>query len=94
VTSLRCGTGRPLRDDEYVAVTWPVDAPEDTAMADKASWRQARLSRLLREAVEQGAAPTVDDLAAALGVSRATVKRGLAILRRAGREIQTRGSPK
>ncbi len=87
-------TGRPLRDDEYVAATWTVDAPEDTAMADKASRRQARLSRLLREAVEQGAAPTVDDLAAALGVSRATVKRDLAALRRAGQAVETRGSRK
>lgn len=48
--------------------------------------------RLLWEAAEQGAAPTVDDLATALEVSRATVKRDLAALRQAGREVQTRGS--
>ena len=85
-------TGRPLRDDEYVAVTWTVDAPEDTVAADKTSRRQARLGRLLREAAEQGAAPTVDDLAAALAVSVPTVRRDLAALRRAGRPAETRGS--
>lgn len=85
-------TGRPLHDDEYVAVTWTVDAPEDRAMADKTSRRRARLSRLLREAAEQGATPTVDDLAAALAVSEPTVRRDLAALRRAGRPVETRGS--
>ncbi|MGD9100760.1 MAG: DUF1670 domain-containing protein, partial [Anaerolineae bacterium] len=85
-------SGRPLRDDEYVSVTWTVAAPEDDAIAGKVARRQRRLSRLLQEAQEQGAAPTVDDLAAALAVSRPTLRRDLAALRRAGREAQTRGS--
>jgi DNA-binding SARP family transcriptional activator/DNA-binding transcriptional ArsR family regulator len=85
-------TGRPLRDDEWVEVMWTLDAPEDTSIPRKTARRQHRLLRLVREAAEQGAAPTVDHLAAALGVSRATIKRDLAALRKAGYEVRTRGS--
>jgi predicted DNA-binding transcriptional regulator YafY len=45
--------------------------------------RRARLERLLEEAQAQGAAPSSADLAHALGVSRRTVQRDLAALRRA-----------
>jgi tetratricopeptide (TPR) repeat protein len=85
-------TGRPLHDDEWVEITWTVTAPEDEAVLGKAARRQHRLLRLLREAKEQDATPTVDDLADALEVSRATIKRDLAALRRAGHEVRTRGS--
>ena len=92
-------SGRPLRDDEWVEVTWTVTTSEDEAISGKAcpersrrtARRQHRLLCLLREAQEQGAAPTVEDLAEALGVSRATVKRDLAGLRKAGRQVRTRG---
>jgi hypothetical protein len=66
--------GRPLRDDEYVAVTWTPSAPEDEAIDDGPRRRQARICRLLQEAAEQGAAPTVGDLANALEVSEPTVR--------------------
>jgi biotin operon repressor len=85
-------TGRPLRDDEYVTVTWTVAAPEDEALKEGAAQRQARIQRLLQEAAAQGATPTVGDLAAALAVSEPTVRRDLAALRRAGHPVQTRGS--
>jgi len=85
-------TGRPLRDDEWVEVTWTVATPEDDAITSKVARRQHRLLRLLREAEEQRAAPTVDDLAAALQASRATIKRDLAALRKAGHNVRTRGS--
>ncbi|MEJ5308224.1 MAG: BTAD domain-containing putative transcriptional regulator [Anaerolineae bacterium] len=85
---------RALRADEYVNVTWTVAAPEDDAVAGKGARRQRRLRRLLEEAAAQGAAPTVDDLAAALEVSLATLKRDLDALRRAGTPVKTRGSPK
>ncbi len=85
-------TGRPLRDDEWVEVAWTVAAGDDDAVADKAARRQHRLLRLLREAEAQGAAVTVDDLAAALDVSRATIKRDLTELRQAGQDVCTRGS--
>lgn len=87
-------TGRPLRDDEHVAVAWTLSAPEDGQVAGKTARRRQQLLRLLRQAEAQGAAPTVDDLAVALDASRATLKRDLAALRRAGHEVKTRGSPK
>jgi tetratricopeptide (TPR) repeat protein len=85
-------TGRPLNDDEYVEVSWSITAPEDDEIAAKVDRRCHRILRLLREAAEQSAAPTLEDLAAALDVSVSTVKRDLAALRRAGHEVSTRGS--
>lgn len=85
-------TGRALRDDEYVTVTWTVEAPEDGVITGKAARRRAQLCRLLGEASQQDAAPTVDDLAVALDVSRTTLKRDLAALRQAGYKVRTRGS--
>ena len=82
--------GRPLRDDEYVTITWTVTAPEDEAIEGKVARRHVQLLRLLDEAAQQGAAPTVTDLAAALQVSPATLKRDLAELRRAGIDTPTR----
>jgi len=85
-------TGRPLRDDEWVEVTWAVSAPEDDEIAGKVDRRRHRLLRLLRQAAEQRAAPTVADLAAALDAGERTVKRDLAALRAAGHDVRTRGS--
>jgi hypothetical protein len=85
-------TGRPLRDDEWVKVTWTVTASGDAEITGKVAYRHHQLLRLLREAAEQGAAPTVPDLAAALGVSTRTIKRDLAALRAAGHSVPTRGS--
>ena len=84
--------GRPLCDEEYISVAWTVSAPEDEEISSKVKRRRHRLLRLLRQAEEQGASPTVDDLAAALAVSQATLKRDLATLRREGHVIRTRGS--
>ena len=84
--------GRPLREDEWVDVLWTVHSPEDDRVRGKVARRQHRLRRLLREAAAQGGAPTVEDLAAALGVSRATIKRDLAALRQRGEPVRTRGS--
>jgi predicted ATPase/DNA-binding SARP family transcriptional activator len=88
----RAPTGRPLRDDEYVTVTWTVAAPEDEAIEDGPERRQAQIRRLLQEAAEQDAAPTVSDLAAVLATSEPTIRRDLAALRRAGHPVRTRGS--
>jgi len=71
-----------------------VEAPEDEEIAAKGARRQHRLQRLVQEAQDQGASPTVDDLAGVLDVSRATIKRDLAALRRAGHRVRTRGSRK
>jgi DNA-binding SARP family transcriptional activator len=85
-------TGRPLHDDEYVTIAWTVAAPGDDSVSEGLARRRARLVRLLQEAADQGAAPTVGDLARALEVSNPTVRRDLAALRRAGHRVQTRGS--
>ena len=56
-----------------------MDGPalEDEAMGDKTQLRRQRIKRLLEQAESQGAAPTDDDLAGALGVSRRTILRDL-----------------
>ncbi|MBN2547673.1 MAG: tetratricopeptide repeat protein [Anaerolineales bacterium] len=84
-------SGRPLRDDEWVQVTWTISHPGDQEWRDKVERRQKRLLRLLEEAQLQGAAPTVEHLAQALEVGPATVKRDLAALRQVGYAAQTRG---
>ncbi len=83
-------SGRPLRAEDHVTVLWTVahrDDPHDTRAA-----RAARLVRLADEAARQGAAPTVDHLASALGASRSTVRRTLADLRADGIDVVTRGA--
>lgn len=82
--------GRPLRDDEYVTVTWTVDAAEDAAIQGKAARRQRRILRLLDEAEAQGAVPRDQDLARALGMSLRTLRRDVAALRAAGHALPAR----
>jgi DNA-binding SARP family transcriptional activator/biotin operon repressor len=83
-------TGRPLRDDEYVTVTWTVDAPEDAALHGKVARRRQRILRLLAEAQTQGATPRDQDLAAVLGVSLSALRRDMAALRAEGHDLLTR----
>ncbi|MGC9399866.1 MAG: DUF1670 domain-containing protein [Anaerolineae bacterium] len=85
-------TGRPRREGETVTITWTVELPEDEIVTGKVTRRRHRILRLLREAADQSAAPTVPDLAQALGVSTRTIERDLAALRDAGHAVQTRGS--
>jgi tetratricopeptide (TPR) repeat protein len=85
-------TGRPLRDDEYVTVTWTVAVPEDEVIPRKVIRRRHCLLRLLREAADQSTTPTVPALAAALEVTPRTIERDLAALRAAGHDVRTRGS--
>jgi tetratricopeptide (TPR) repeat protein len=88
--------GAPLRraldEDDYVTIVWTPDAPEDTGLASAVERRRQRLLRLAHQASEQGAAPTVDDLARTLEASAATIKRDLAALRQRGHCVKTRGS--
>jgi hypothetical protein len=85
-------TGRPLAPHEWVSVTWTLQVPADDEVGDPVERRRRRLLRLLAEAATQGGAPTVDDLAAALDASVATIRRDLAALRRSGHPAVTRGT--
>jgi tetratricopeptide (TPR) repeat protein len=87
--------GRPLRPDEMVEVLWTLEADEDQQALQrggKVAQRQLRLRRLCLEAGAQGAEPTVDDLADALGVAARTVNRDLAAMRANGETLITRGA--
>jgi len=85
--------GRALMDDEWVEVTWTVKTPQDEKINGKAARRQHRTLRLLEEARSQGGIPTVQHLASVLQVSDRTIKRDLAALRKAGHQVETRGTP-
>ncbi len=85
-------TGRHLTDDDYVPVRLTIHQPSDLQIADPATRRGQQIIRLVSEAREQGAVPTVDDLASHLSTSVRTVRRTIAGLRTAGTEITTRGS--
>ena len=65
--------GRPLAPDERISVTWTLRSPDDLAIREAACRRRQRLLRLLSEAAAQGGAPTIPDLANALGASTTTV---------------------
>ena len=84
-------TGRPLRDEEHVTVTWTVNAPGDNEICPKTARRRHRILRLLAEAQAQGAAPRDKDLAEALSVSLPTIRRDMATLRAEGHTLPTRG---
>jgi DNA-binding SARP family transcriptional activator/biotin operon repressor len=83
--------GRPLLPDETLAVSWTLFGPEDEAIEDKTERRRYRLAQLMAEAAAQNAAPTDQDLAHALGVSRRTILRDLAALEARGEPVFTRG---
>ncbi len=81
--------GRSLGPEEMVEVAWTVEAAEDRVLP-KVERRHYALRRLCREAAAQDAAPTDQDLADALGVSRRTVLRDVEDLRREGVALATR----
>ena len=84
--------GRSLQAHEYCSVTWTIHTPEDDQILDKTKRRQHQLERLCSQALSQGGAPTVEDLARALNSSVATIKRDLAVLRASGQNLNTRGA--
>lgn len=84
--------GRALTPSDHVTVQWTVHDPSDNGAADRGTRRRKRLLRLLNEAHRQSALPTVEHLADALGASSATVRRDIAMLRRSGQSVVTRGN--
>jgi biotin operon repressor len=88
--------GRPIAESERVAITLTLDRPDDLeALRDGvAALRRSKIQRLTREAQEQGALLTQEDLARLLCASCSTVKRDIAQLRAEGIDIPTRGQMK
>ncbi|HSM02565.1 MAG TPA: AAA family ATPase [Acidimicrobiia bacterium] len=84
--------GRTLTPDDFLQVEWTIHDPSDKDIDDRLERRRRRIVRLIDEAEQQNAAPTVDDLANAIGASSATIRRDLAALRAAGERAATRGS--
>jgi DNA-binding SARP family transcriptional activator len=90
----RAGTplGRSLKGTDWTKVRWTASDPADFKVVDPVERRRRRMRRLLSEANRQGADPRIEDVAAALGVSVATVRRDLAVLRHSDFGLTTRGS--
>lgn len=82
--------GRTLAASDLITVTWTLHTPDDELIPQPAERRRHVLRRLVAEAQAQGAAPTDDDLAAALGVSRRTIERDMAALMATGQAPATR----
>jgi hypothetical protein len=75
-----------------VRVELTIAHPDDELIESKAARRQARILRVLGEAEQQGAAVRIQDLVELLAASPATIKRDLAELRDARRDVATVGS--
>lgn len=88
--------GRPIAACQRIAVTLTLDSADDLAALGQgiAALRRSKIQRLTREAQEQGALLTQEDLARLLCASCSTVKRDIAQLRAAGIEVPTRGQVK
>jgi hypothetical protein len=88
--------GRPVTQCHQVPINLTLDSPDDLqAMRHGvAALRRSKIQRLTREAQDQGALLTQEDLARLLCASRSTVKRDIAYLRSEGIDVPTRGQMK
>ncbi|MGI9647372.1 MAG: BTAD domain-containing putative transcriptional regulator [Acidimicrobiia bacterium] len=84
-------TGRAVEPSDLIEVEWTIHHPLDELQADGPARRGRQLLRLTAEAEAVEAAPTISDLAQALGVSPATTRRDIEALRKAGHSVYTRG---
>jgi DNA-binding CsgD family transcriptional regulator len=95
IASAEAPHGKPLCQTDMVDVVWTLDAGEEDLQVLKkygrVALRQARLLRLIDEALEQGGVPTQEDLARVLGVSVRTIRSDIAALKKQGYHIVTRG---
>ncbi|MEZ4594451.1 MAG: tetratricopeptide repeat protein [Chloroflexota bacterium] len=83
--------GSALTDDDYKTIRWTIAQPTDALIEPPVARRRTILQRLLNEAEAQGAAPTDNDLAQALGVSRRTILRDMDALAAENVTRATRG---
>ena len=88
--------GRPVPECQQIPVNLTLDSPDDLeAMRHGvAALRQSKIQRVTREARDQGALLTQEDLARLLCASRSTIKRDIACLRSQGVDVPTRGQMK
>jgi hypothetical protein len=88
--------GRPIAESKREPINLTVDSPDDLVALrhSVAALRRSKIERLTREAQEQGALLTQEDLARLLCASRSTVKRDIARLRAGGIDVPTRGQVK
>jgi biotin operon repressor len=88
--------GRAISACKRVAVRLTVDSADDLEALSQgvAALRRGKIQRLTREAQEQGALLTQEDLARLLCASRSTIKRDIGWLRQRGLDVPTRGQIK
>jgi hypothetical protein len=88
--------GRPMKECKRVPVNLTLDSPDDLEALHHgiAALRRSKIQRVTREAQDQGALLTQEDLARLLCASRSTVKRDIAHLRSQGIDVPTRGQMK
>jgi len=88
--------GRAIREGQQVPINLTLDCPDDLEALRHgvAALRRSKIQRLTREAQEQGALLTQEDLARLLCASRSTIKRDIAHLRSQGVDVPTRGQMK
>jgi hypothetical protein len=88
--------GRPVAECKRLAITLTLDCVDDLEALDRGvgALRRSKIQRLTREAQDQGALLTQEDLARLLCTSRSTIKRDIAQLRAEGIDVPTRGQIK
>jgi hypothetical protein len=88
--------GRPIVECQRVPINLTVDGSDDLEALRHgvARLRRSKIQRWTREAQDQGALLTQEDLARLLCASRSTIKRDVAQLRAEGIDVPTRGQVK
>ena len=88
--------GQPVSACKRVTIRLTLDCADDLEALRQgvAALRRSKIQRLTREAQDQGALLTQEDLARLLCTSRSSVKRDIAQLRAAGIDVPTRGQVK
>jgi hypothetical protein len=88
--------GRPIAECKRLVVNLTLDCADDLEALchGVGALRRSKIQRLTREAQDQGALLTQEDLARLLCTSRSTIKRDIARLRAEGSDVPTRGQIK